>query len=77
MLLWIIRQLCQLVFQISASFALYKIGKIRNILDRSTAKKLIHTFLTSHLYYCNSLMFGLPAYEIRKVRLIQNSTAPL
>ena len=61
----------------SASFALYKIGKIRNILDQSTTEKLVHAFVTSRLDYCNSLLFGLPAYEIRKVQLIQNSAARL
>ena len=61
----------------SASHALWKIGKIRNILDQSTTEKLIHAFITSRLDYCNSLLFGLPSYEIQKLQTIQNSAARL
>ncbi|XP_077980250.1 uncharacterized protein LOC144435535 [Glandiceps talaboti] len=61
----------------SASYALWKIGKIRNFLDQNSTEKLIHAFVTSRLDYCNSLLFGLPAYEIRKLQMIQNSAARL
>ena len=48
----------------SASFALWKIAKIRNVLDEKSAIKLIHAFVTSRLDYCNSLLVGLPLYGI-------------
>ena len=51
----------------SASFALWKIAKIRNVLDEKSAIKLIHAFVTSRLDYCNSLLFGLPLYQIKKI----------
>ena len=59
----------------STSFALWKIGKIRNILSRKSAEKLIHAFVTSRLDYCNSLLFGLADHEIKKLQLIQNYAA--
>ena len=61
----------------SASFSLWKIGRIRNLLDQSTTEKLIHAFITSRLDYCNSLLFGLPSHQIKKLQLIQNSAARL
>ena len=61
----------------SSSYALWRISKIRNLLNQNTTEKLIHAFVTSRLDYCNSLLFGLPAYEIRKLQLIQNSAARL
>ena len=61
----------------SASFALWKVGKIRHLLDPNSTEKLIHAFVTSRLDYCNSLLFGLPVHEIQKLQLIQNSAARL
>ena len=61
----------------SASHALWKIGKIRNLLDQRSTEKLIHAFITSRLDYCNSLLYNLPAFEIRKLQTIQNSAARL
>ena len=61
----------------SASFAIWKCAKIRNILNETSAIKLIHAFVTSRLDYCNSLLFGLPLHQIRKLQLLQNSAARL
>ena len=61
----------------SVSFALWKVCKIRHLLDKNSTEKLIHAFVTSRLDYCNSLLFGLPVHEIQKLQLIQNSAARL
>ena len=61
----------------SASFALWKIGKIRNLLDQQSTEKLVHAFVTSRLDYCNSLLYGLPDYQIHKLQSIQNAAARL
>ena len=61
----------------SASFALWRIGKIRHLLDQDSTEKLVHAFVTSRLDYCNSLLYGLPCNQLSKVQLIQNSAARL
>ena len=42
---------------------LYNIRQIRRFLSTDPTKTLVHAFVISHLDYCNSLLFGLPAYE--------------
>jgi len=61
----------------SASFGLYKIGRIRNYLDKTTTERLIHAFVMSHFDFCNSLLFGLPSRQIQRLQVIQNSAARL
>ena len=61
----------------SASFGLYKIGKIRDCLDKTTTERLIHAFVMCHFDFCNSLLFGLPSRQIQRLQVIQNSAARL
>ena len=61
----------------SASFSLYRLGKIRKYVDRVTAEKLVHAFVSSRIDYCNSLLAGLPTYQIKRLQSIQNSAARL
>ena len=61
----------------SACFAIYKIGQIRRYIDRSTAERLIHAFVTSRLDANNSLLHGLPKNLIAKLQRVQNSAARL
>ena len=65
-----ISNLCKL-----ASFALWRISKIRHLLDQDSTEKLVHAFVTSRLDYCNSLLYGLPCNLLNKIQLIQNSAA--
>ena len=48
----------------SAFYYLYKIRHIRKYLSRSNTESLVHAFVTSSVYYCNSLMRGLPKYQL-------------
>ena len=41
----------------TASYSLWRIGKLRRLLDQSSIEKLIHAFITSKLDYCNSFFF--------------------
>ena len=61
----------------SASFGIFKIGKIRKLLDQPTTAKLIHAFVSSHLDYCNSVFSGLPQSYLLPLQRIQNTAARL
>ena len=43
----------------------------------STTERLIHAFVYSKLDYCNSILHGLPFYEVEKLQRLQNTTARL
>ncbi len=60
-----------------AALAIYKIGQIRKYLDLKTTERLIHAFVSSRIDYCNSLLYGLPQYQLNKIQRIQNSAAKL
>ena len=55
----------------SAFFSLWKVGRIRNVLDQGSTEKLVHAFITSRIDYCNSLLFGLCDFEIKNCRLFK------
>jgi hypothetical protein len=61
----------------SASFALYRIGRIRRFLDRTSTERLIHALITSRLDYCNSILIHTPDYLIARLQRIHNSAARL
>ena len=61
----------------SSFFHLRNIGFIRKYLTYDVAKIIIHTFVVSKLDYCNSLLYGLSSYLIRKLQHVQNSAARL
>ena len=61
----------------AASFALYKIGKIRPYLDQQTTERLVHALVMCHLDYCNGLLFNIPDKFLHKLQVIQNSAARL
>ena len=51
------------------------ISKIRKYTSKSTTKILIHTFVSSKLDFCNSLLFGAQKRDIVKLQSIQNAAA--
>ena len=61
----------------SASFALYRINKIRPYIDKETTEKLVHAFVMCYIDYCNSLLYGLPDNQLQKLQIIQNAAARL
>ena len=61
----------------SASYSLYKIGRIRHFLNEKSTETLIHAFITCRLNQCNSLLYGLPDTHIARLQRIQNSAARL
>ena len=67
-----INKTCSLAF-----YYLYNIRKIRKYLSRETTEMMMHAFLSSRIDYCNSLLFGLPAYQIHKIQRVQNAADKL
>ena len=61
----------------SAFFYIYNIRCIRKYLPRDSAETLVHAFISSRLDYGNSLLFGLPQYQIQKLQRVQNASARL
>lgn len=61
---------CSKVFR-----GLYNIKQIRKFLSTDTTKILVHAFVTSHLDYCNLLLFGLHAYQLEHLQKVLNAAA--
>ena len=61
----------------AAFFHLQNIRQIRKFLTHKATETLIHAFVTSKVDYCNSLLCGLPAYQIAKLQRVQNAAARL
>ena len=51
--------------------------KNKKLLSRSTTERLFHAFVSSKLDYCNSILHGLPSYEVEKLQRLQNTAARL
>ena len=65
-----IKTVCQV-----AHYHLRRIGQIRPYLSKKATECLIHAFISSRLDYANSLLYGLPMNQIRKLQGIQNIAA--
>ena len=54
---------------------LYNIRQIRKLLTVQSTKTLVQAFISSHLDYCNALLFGLPKYQLDRLQKVQNAAA--
>ena len=61
----------------AAFFHLHNIRRIRKFLSNEAAQTLVHAYVMGKLDYCNSLLFGLPDKQIKKLRRVQNAAARL
>ena len=61
----------------SAFYHLRNISRIRKLLSTKTTEYLVHAFVTSKLDHCNSLLYGVPKYVIKKLQSVQNAAARL
>ena len=61
----------------SAFYHLRTISHIRKYLSTPTTEILIHAFVTSKLYHCNSLLYDVPKNVIKKLQSVQNAAARL
>ena len=66
-----------MIFVKKAFFFLNSIGRIRKYLPPEPLKRLLNALVISHLDYSNSLLYGLPSYELAKLQRIQNTAARL
>ena len=48
-------------------------AKIRKYINTATAEVLVHSFISTKLDFCNSLLYGLAKYEINKLQSVQNA----
>ena len=61
----------------SSFYYLYNMHRIRKYLSRSVTKSLVHSFITSRIDYCNSLLYGLLNSHNMRLQRIQNAAARL
>ena len=50
-------------------------SEIRKYLTKESAATIVHAFVTSKLDYCNSLLYGLPKYQLQRLQYVQNTAA--
>ena len=62
--------MCSAVF-----YHLHNIRRIRKYLSQNVAVTLIHSFITSKVDYCSSLLYGVPAYQLDKLQRVQNAAS--
>ena len=68
--MWIVFVICK-----SAWNHIRYISQISSCLNRSTIETLVHSFVSSKLDCNNSLLYGVPAYQLNKLQRIQNAAA--
>ena len=51
--------------------------RISKYLSKECRQSLVHAYVTSRLDYCNSILYGLPKYQLSKLQRIQNMAARL
>ena len=61
----------------AAFYHLYNLRRIRKYLTNRSTVILIHASISGRLDYCNSLLYGLPAIQIKKRQRVQNAAARL
>jgi len=61
----------------AAFYHLHNIRRIKKYLSMDSAVTLIHSFVSSQIDYCNSLLYGVPNCHIGKLQRVQNAAARL
>ncbi|KXJ07191.1 putative RNA-directed DNA polymerase from transposon BS [Exaiptasia diaphana] len=61
----------------SSFYHLRNISRIRKFLSVKSTDILVHSFISSKLDNCNSLLYGLPKYLIDRLQAVQNACARL
>ena len=61
----------------SVFLTISSIAKIRSMLDMDSTKILVQALIVSKLDYCNSVVLGIPMYNIDKMQRLQNMACRL
>ena len=67
-----INQICK-----TSLYHIHNIRRISKYLSKECRQSLFHAYVTSRLDYCNSILYGLPKYQLSKLQRIQNMAARL
>ena len=67
-------QIIQLLCKLSL-YHLRNLFRILRYLSEKSASMVVHAFITSKIDYCNSLYFGLPKYQVKRLQQLQNTSA--
>ena len=67
-----INKTCQTVY-----YHLHNIRQIRKLLTPASTKRLVQGVIMARIYYCNGLLYGVPAVHLSKLQRLQNSAARL
>ena len=59
----------------SSFYHFRNLSRIRKYFTKESAEVAVHAFVTSKLDYCNALLYGLPKYQLQKLRYVQNTAA--
>ena len=62
---------------VKAFFGLCKIRQTREFLSEDATKLLVHAFVTSHINYCNSLLYGVSPYQHNLLQHVLNAARAL
>ena len=58
-----------------AALGRIEIAKLRGVMSKQDLEKLMHTFISSRVDYCNGIFTGLPKKTTKQLELIQNEAA--
>ncbi len=59
----------------AANFQLYHLSHIRKCLTPKALHIAVHSLISSRVYYCNSLLVGLPKTQTNKLQHVMNCAA--
>ena len=59
----------------TSQYHLRNITRIRKHLDEASTETLVHAFVSSKLDHCNTLIHGLPKYQLNRLQLVLNTAA--
>ena len=60
-----------------ANFHSFRLSRIRKYLTPDALKMAVHSLVSSKMYYCNSLLIGLPKVHLNHLQHVTNCAAQL